>query len=277
MRPVLLLSATFLTGALGQLLGQTYEAAPPRGGSSLFGAQPFAAAVRPTDKAFPHLAMGAGWETILVLVNMGSRPITFNQDFWDQQGRPVQVRFRSIPGGVLTTTSSAVGTLPPNSSFNVLLFDSGQPLQVAWSSLDYDSTNDRLGGFAIFRNRVEGRPDFEALVPLSSIDDFKFYLPFDNLEGFVTSMAVLNPGASSTQVTISARSTTGQLLAVSRETLPGGNQMAFVLHDKIPETRNRAGTLLVEGTTSRLSGLGFRFNSGGAFATIPIMNWAGMF
>jgi hypothetical protein len=37
------------------------------------------------------------------------------------------------------------------------------------------------------------------------------------------------------------------------------------------------GTILFEGSTTRLSALGFRFNAGGAFATIPILNWLGMF
>ncbi|MBS1823702.1 MAG: hypothetical protein JST93_00145 [Acidobacteria bacterium] len=235
-----------------------------------------AASVRPTDLAFPHLAVGDRWETILVIVNMSARPVSFSQNFWTTTGAPLEVTFRSIPDGRLTTTSSARGTLQPGSSFNILLFDSGPPLKTGWSSIDYATTSDRLGGFAIFRQISTGGV-FEALVPLSSVDDFRFFMPFDNLEGFVTSMAILNPGAAATEARLTFRNTAGTVLASRTVRLPGGNQTAFAITDTFPETRGQAGVLLVEGSSSFLSGLGFRFHPRGAFATIPIMNWAGMF
>jgi len=235
------------------------------------------ALVLSVDRVFPHMATGSGWETILVIVNMGTRTITFDQNFYDQTGRPMQVTSRSIPGNQLFTTSVATGTLPPGQSLNVLLQDRGQPLQLGWSSLSYDSTNDRLGGFSIFRSIVPGRPDFEALVPLSAIDDYKFYMPFDNIEGFVTSMALLNSGINATDANLTFRSTNGELITTSTIRLNPGNQVAFSIPERFPETRGRIGVLYVQGSTNRLSGLGFRFSPGGAFATIPVMNWLGMF
>ena len=37
------------------------------------------------------------------------------------------------------------------------------------------------------------------------------------------------------------------------------------------------GVVYIEGSAMFMTGLGFRFNPLGAFATIPIMNWTGMF
>ncbi|MBA3973674.1 MAG: hypothetical protein C0504_05565 [Candidatus Solibacter sp.] len=123
-----------------------------------------------------------------------------------------------------------------------------------------------------------GRPDFEALVPLSSYDDTVFFMPFDNLEDFVTSMALLNPGTNlTTDVTATVFDGNGNQLATSVISLAPGNQTAFAIPDRFPSTRNCVGSIMFRGSTTRLSALGFRFNAGGAFATIPILNWAGMF
>lgn len=234
--------------------------------------------VLPLDKVFPHFATGGGWETILVLVNLSAARTEFQQYFYDPNGRPLPVTFRSIPEGQLLTTSAASGVLNAGGSFNILLYDQGGPLQSGWSVLAYDAANARLGGYAIFRQRTQGRPDFEALVPLSGMDDSIFVMPYDNIEGFVTAMAILNPGSnltSTVRVTILDKS--GRTVGTDSIVLAPGRQETFIVPDRFPATRNGIGTIRFEGSTNRLSGLGFRFGSSGAFATIPIMNWAGMF
>ena len=234
--------------------------------------------VQSSDMIFPHFATGGGWETILVLVNLTNAKIDFTQSFYDTAGNPMAVTFKSVPGDELTTTSSASGTLNPYGSFNILLFDQGGGLQTGWSAIDYDSTNTRIGGYAIFRQRLQGSPDFEALVPLSAYDDSIFVMPFDNIEGFSTSMAILNPGVNmTTTVRVTIMDPHGDIVGTDNVFLDPGQQKAFSIPERFPITKNRIGTILFEGSTNRLSGLGFRFNPGHAFATIPILNWSGMF
>jgi hypothetical protein len=124
--------------------------------------------------------MGVFSGTTLVIVNMSPQTVTFDQYFVDQLGNPLPVTFQTIPGGQIITTAAAHGVLPPNQSFNILLFDPGPGsiLQIGWSFLNYDSVNTRLGGFAIFQHAFSVGT-FEALVPLSAINDYKFYIPFD--------------------------------------------------------------------------------------------------
>ena len=233
--------------------------------------------VLPNDEVFPHLVQGSGWQTILVLVNLGTTTVKFDQYFFGQLGEPQAVTLRTIPEGKVITTNAVTGTLAPRGSFNILLYDTGGPLQVGWSALDYDSTNSRLGGYAIFRQSIQGSVDFEALVPLSGSDDSRFVLPFDNLQNFVTSMAILNPGSISTTVQATILDLTGKVIGTDSIVLPAGNQRAFAIPDQFPVTSNAVGTILFEGSTTMLSGLGFRFNPQHAFATIPILNWQGMF
>src|SRR5579862_2263753 len=116
-----------------------------------------------TTQIFPHIATGGGWETDVVIVNMSTAPIPFTMHFYAEDGSPMQVTFSTVPQNTLVTTTAAVGNLLPQASFNFVLLDSTQNTQVGWATLDYaPSATARLGGYSIFRQRVAGRPDFEA-------------------------------------------------------------------------------------------------------------------
>ncbi len=234
--------------------------------------------VGPSDMVFPHLATGGGWETTLVLVNLSNTAVTFSQAFYDTSGQPLTVTFESIPDGQQMTTSSAQGTLNPGASFHIKLLDQGAGLKTGWSVISYDSTNARLGGYAIFKQSVAGSPDFEALVPLSAYDDYVFIMPYDNTNGFVTSMALVNPGANlDSQVYVTLLDTEGNTVSTDTIPLAKGQQTAFTIPERFPDTQGKVGSILFESSTTRLSALGFRFNPQHAFSTIPVLNWSGMF
>src|SRR4051812_11691135 len=59
-------------------------------------------------------------------------------------------------------------------------------LSQGWAEL---TNAKRIGGVAVFRQRIEGRPDVEAAVPIvPSVR--RFVLPFDDTRGFVTAIAL---------------------------------------------------------------------------------------
>jgi len=268
----------FLLLAVGPVAAQTVTSIPPAGRISNLLSQtvvPQSASVSSADLVFPHFAIGDGWQTTMVLVNMSGQTINFNEYFFDPSGAPTTVTFTTIPQGQVITTSALMATLPPNQSFNFVL-SSTAPLKTGYAALIYDAINTRLGGFAIFQQSTSAGT-FEALVPLSAATDYKFYMPFDNRSGFLTSMAMVNPSSTPTSVQMTFRMTTGETIATRTLLLQPGQQTAFVLPEFAPSTIGVAGVLYVQGSNSLLSGLGFRFNPLGAFATVPIMNWTGMF
>jgi hypothetical protein len=184
-----------------------------------------------TDVVFPHIAIGGGWETVMVLVNISLKPVDFNLRFYNDAGQPLSVTFRSYPEGTLTTTAAAHGILSPGSSFNFSLFDTGQPLATGWVRLEYNSStaDARLGGYAAFRLKAGGVIN-EGLVPLSSNEDEAFFMPFDNFEGFATGVALVNPGSSmSSDVSVVAYDTRGNKLATDTLVLRPGQHYSYVL------------------------------------------------
>ena len=90
-------------------------------------------------------------------------------------------------------------------------------------------------------------------------------------------MAIVNSGNTTTTVQMTFRKTTGETLTTKTLSLQSGQQMSFALTDFAPATIGVAGVLYVQGSGPLPSGLGFRLNSTGAFASVPIMNWSGMF
>ena len=135
-----------------------------------------------------------------------------------------------------------------------------------------------IKGYGVFRQRVEGRPDYEATVPFVAAWYPYVALPFDNTGGFVTAMAVVNPFLSRYR-TVYARiyDSMGNLLQTARLDLPPGRHMAFTLPDRWPVTVDRRGVIWFSGprgrlwTADALPLLGLRFNPTGAFTTVFVL------
>jgi len=234
--------------------------------------------VSTTTRVFPHLATGGGWETVMVLVNMSAAPVDFTASFYDEVGGPMQVTFSEFPSGRITTASAINGHLGTDGSFNFSLFDATPNTQVGWMLLDYDTTLHRIGGYSAFRYRAGGVIN-EGLVPLSGYDDTRFFMSFDNIEGFATGIALTNPAPNPNLVTIVAMDLDGNEIVSGQLTVPAGGHFSFVLADSFPELAGRTGTLFVSSNQTMLSAVGIRMNVAGGrtFTSIPIMNWEGMF
>jgi hypothetical protein len=254
-----------------------YPQAPPTRIQSSYRAaasQPKQALVESTAKIFPHLAMGGGWETTIVIVNITNATTPFTQNFYDEAGNPMTVTVQA-PDGSITTVNSMQNTLAPGGSVRFTLISSSADAQMGWSGISYDSSQGRLGGYASFRLNVNGVVN-EGLVPLSAYDDSWFVMPFDNTQGYVTALALCNPGNVADNVTITAVDPNGNTIASETVNLAPGAHTAYVItaDGHMPSLANAAGALLVESTnTTTLSGLGIRMNSSFGFTSIPIMNF----
>lgn len=245
----------------------------------------------PTKLVIPHFAFGGGWESELVLTNTGPIGARFvDVQLFDQLGSPLFAR----PVMTLGDGPALNGEL--RASFQAIIWGGGVTrvrfadvggLQVGWVKISYtnaDFGEDIIGGLAILRQHIEGLPDLEATVPLSSNQDWTFVLPFDNRDGFVTSFALVNSGAKALQVRVGVLGATGAAMARGLDPvdMAPGQQMAFTLPERFPVTVGKAGVLVVQAETGgalggTLSAIGFRFSPSHAFTTLPVINRPGMY
>jgi hypothetical protein len=219
-------------------------------------------------RIFPFWAGGGGWESTITLVNVFESGIGYRLSFHGANGQPALVSYRTADGRV-TAANTIQGELGDDSSAVFVLIDAGA-LQTGWARLDYDGES-RIGGVLTFRQRVDGRPDFESSVTLTRDDETPVYLPFDNTLGAVTTLAITNPSSSdNTDLQLRFWDSSGQIITTRSITLSAGTTTAFSIPDQYPELAGRSGQLRIQGSSGSLATLALRFNSGGAFSTVPV-------
>jgi hypothetical protein len=217
------------------------------------------------DNVFAQAATGGGWATTIYLTNLGSTRQNGYLDFWTPTGDTWS--FPSVQGrGDRITLSIAAG------STIIIESDDRGSLEQGWISLTRETAEGtNLVGAAVFRQRVPGRPDFEATVPLTSYFDRRVVMLFDNTAGFTTAGALVNTSLAPMSVPCTVRDVNGQNLETVNITIPDFGQAVFVFPDRFPASRNIRGSVICAAPTADLSALGLRFNSAGAFTSFPPM------
>ncbi len=174
----------------------------------------------PTTYYFPHLAVGAGWQTTITYINYSAEEVSCRTDFLSDQGTPLLVSF---PGRA--TTGSRTDFLPPGGSvheetnvgLSALLQMSGWaraactgPVKASLLFRQYDSA---------------GLPTGEAGVNAAAVPATRFVTFAERAAGQAgTAVAYANPSATAAAVvTFTAKDEAGRTLDSFDQTLmPGG-------------------------------------------------------
>ncbi|MGO9010871.1 MAG: hypothetical protein ACLQPN_12290 [Bryobacteraceae bacterium] len=226
------------------------------------------------DMVFPRIICGSGWSTTLVLVNAGSSSADFQLAFSGADGESSQFVVTTQPDIGTLTTSGLQGTLGPSSSLSLAL-TSGSQLQEGWGLLSSSGSPNTIGGYAIIRHSgLGGAFSFETTVPLSNMQDYSLYVPFDNTLGFQTQLTIVNPASNlGAQVALTYRTPEGQVLLIDSVDLGAGQQMTIVLPNEYPDLANTSGTINIEANIDVLSATAVRYNPAyGTIAAVPGMN-----
>jgi hypothetical protein len=203
---------------------------------------------------------------------MGTAPVAFRQFFMDADGKSTAVTFRADGDAQAMTAASAGAILNPGASLKLTVSGSEQPYQESWSVISDDGVQNSLSGYAVIRRRTTpGNFHFEAATPLSTMQDFSVYMPFDNTQGFRTQLTLVNPASNLPgQVRLTYRSLTGETLLIDALVMKPGQQMSIVIPDAYPDLANKAGNVFVEANINRFSAVGIRYNErSGAIAPVP--------
>ncbi len=237
----------------------------------------YAAGERPilvnlTDRAIPQVVAGGGWSTTFFLTNLGTVDTKISLSYYDDDGKSWAV---SIPEYNLVGSDFTV-SLPVGTTITAELADPPfSATRQGWALLT--SPTSKVGGYAVFRQRVAGRPDFEAVVPISSLTEVQSTLGFDHRGGYSTGLALAHPNAEgnnqSVTVQITIRDDYGVQLVQDNVILPPWGHTAFNVLDRYPVTRGKYGVIQVKTMEHpRLALLGLRFNPGGAFTSFHALS-----
>ena len=168
---------------------------------------------------FPHLAVGASWQTTITYINHSPEEVTCQTDFISDHGTPLMVSFAG-----LGTVDSRPDVLPPGGSVHQETnVDLSAPLAPGWALAN--CSGPVKASLLFRRHNSEGVPTAEAGVNATPVPATRFVTFAEQGEGqFGTGVAYANPSATAALVTFTARDTAGEVLAsVDRELLPGGH------------------------------------------------------
>ena len=219
---------------------------------------------------FPQVVDGAGWKTTFKLVNLENHTVSFTLFFYGDDGFPLSLPILDsavINGGNFT---SIAFTLPTAASITIETAGFARGLAQGWALMQRNVSTDSIGGFAIFRLRLPGVQDQEAVVPI--VDQFSghFVLLFDNTSSFVSGIAIANPTNSRVSIPVNIRDETGQIIDQEFIALGPFAHTAFVAPVLWPSTQGTAGAIEFLTSGFGVGALGLRFN-GSAFTSFPVL------
>ena len=230
--------------------------------SSLPPGEPDAAAQGPTTYYFPHLAVGASWQTTITYINYSSQEVTCRTEFLSDHGTPLLVSF---PGR--GTVMDRTDVLPPGGSVHEETdVDLGSLLVPGWAKADCTGP---VKASLLFRQyNSEGDPVAEAGVNAAAVPATRFVTFAEQAEGMTgTGVAYANPFDTAAHVTFTAKDTAGQTLAsVVRTLLPEGHD-AHVMSVLFGFT-SFSGSLEITSTEPIVS-LSLNFEAAPVFSSLP--------
>jgi hypothetical protein len=209
-----------------------------------------------TSYVLPQLAFGGGWYTAVYFTNTSNQAASVPVNFIGDDGDPL-----SVPGVGTSTTVN----LAAQGSAILEALDTG-PLTQGYISMLLPGN---VAAYAVFRQRVRGRADQEAVVPLLKNSDTTNTLIWDDTS-HTTAVAVVNPSATPVTVNITVRDNSGAVLGNSSIRLPAGAKTQGVLRG-LPGLSGMGGKMgQADFTVSsgNVAVLGLRFG-GSAFTSIP--------
>ncbi|MBI3895490.1 MAG: hypothetical protein HY313_06125 [Acidobacteria bacterium] len=164
----------------------------------------------PAAYYFPHLALGAGWQTTLTYINFSPQTVTCTTTFLSDSGSPLSVSFGGAAASSRTDTLAAGGVLHEESKA-----DLNAPEVRGWAKAQ---CNGRIKASLLFRFYQQGKPIGEAGVNAMTTTATKFVTFSDQTTG----VAYANPSTQSASITFNALGLDGIKLASKSLTLAAG-------------------------------------------------------
>ncbi len=166
---------------------------------------------------FPHLAVGAGWQTTITYINYSSDEVSCRTDFLSDQGAPLPVSFPSL-GPVVRRSD----VLPPGGSVHEET-DVGLSAPAAGGWARAACTGPLKASLLFRQHDSAGLAVAEAGVNAAAVPAARFVTFAEQAAGLAgTGVAYANPSGTAAMVTFTAKDETGRTLdSVDRTLMPG--------------------------------------------------------
>lgn len=220
-----------------------------------------------TLASIAQVASAGGWDTTLTLVNLSTVPSGATLNFFDDSGNPLSLPF-TFPQGTITATTNSTVQGSINASGLLLLDTTGLPTQAAnigWAHLQASGT---VSGYALFTNTPN---NWQAAVPIETVNATSYLLPFDNTGTLSTGLAIANLSTQAADINVTIRDDGGTTIGTEVISVPAQGHTSFMLNSVYQVTNAVRGTIEFDTPTGgQINVLGLRAN-GPALTTVPVL------
>jgi sugar lactone lactonase YvrE len=223
-----------------------------------------------TVGSMPHVATAGGWQTSIMLVNLGTASAQARLSFFDDNGAVMlePLCFPQAPLGGTFLAGQLERTIAPGAAVVIQTCGSGDIAESSWAQVQ---SNGNITGFARF-GWASGGGVQEADVPLESRNPSAFVLYYDQTGGFATGVAVANVTGQSASVAVTVRDDTGTVIGSETLSLLAYGHRAYMVTDHYPATAQGRGTIEFDTPAGgQIATLAFRASTAGTLSTAPSM------
>jgi sugar lactone lactonase YvrE len=219
-----------------------------------------------------HIAFGAGWQTLLTLVNTGATQAQVSLNYFDDNGNKLSVPMFEPASGATNSATTVSESLAPGASLLIQSQGAEDAAQTStgWAQL---TTTGNVSGFAVFQ--IEKTLQ-EAVVPLESRQAGAYVLAFDNSGGLGTGLAIANASSQTATIPTVVRNDAGQQIASGNLVVMAHGHTSFMLtdigHGGYSQAAGERGTIEFDTPAGgQISVLGIRATAAGIITTIPAL------
>lgn len=209
------------------------------------------------SRVLPQFVFGQGFISTLAFANTRETSATVRVNFYTPEGAALPVN----------GNASRLLTLAPKGSAFIRADDTG-PTTQGWALIDLP---DGVIGHGVFRQRVPGRIDQEAVVMLSRTDSKLERIVYDQTAGLDTALVLLNTSNIDALVVVRIRDENGALLATLNRTLQPRQRTTidFRTEPVLGIVQGKRGLAEFEVGGASVAVLALRFDDAGAFTSVP--------
>jgi hypothetical protein len=212
----------------------------------------------------PHVADGGGWKTTIVLTNTSPNPATATLVFHQQTQADGSTQPWNPP--IVEVVSTSGLSMAGGSTLFLNTAGTAADVSVGWAELNADSG---VIGYVVFSIRAGATQD-EGTAPAVAASN-RILVPYDDSNGFVTDMAIVNPTGTPMDISVGFRTVDG--LVSTGNTLsqvPAGGHLSFALSTQFPVIHGHVGLAEFYSATGNFSVIALRTNPTNSFTTAPV-------
>ncbi|MFB3830036.1 MAG: hypothetical protein ACE15B_24925 [Bryobacteraceae bacterium] len=222
-------------------------------------------------QVIPQVADGAGWSTTIVLVNKTANTALVSLAF--RQSAAGGATSAWTPPFLESVNLSGI-SLAAGSALFLHTPGTAASLTQGWGQL---TAPDGVAGYAIFTARNAGGPPQDATAPAVTAAG-RILVPFDNTEGLVSAVALVNPTAAAETVSVNLRTSDGSTSTATLPSLPANGQVTFLMPNQFSQTTGKRGLAEFYVSSGSISAIALRARTGAgdvAMTSAPVYPQSG--